>query len=75
MLAAAVAWVAIVIAVTIWAIPVFAQPLGSGLECPPGPCPPRTTVEWFPSMVTGVIVASFLVAAVAGVARLVRRAS
>jgi hypothetical protein len=69
---AALLWTALVVALTAWAIPVWAQPVGCAL----GPCPgpQRSTVEWFPSLATGAFGASFIVALLVGVVQLVRRA-
>jgi hypothetical protein len=70
----AVVWVAIVVTITIWAIPVFAQPVGCGLEGPPT-CTPRLTVEWLPSLTMGVVAASVVVGVLIGLWGLVRRLS
>jgi len=60
-----VLWVVIVCIVTIWAIPVVAQPVGCGLQACPGP--QRTTVEWSKSVASGVLVASAVIGLLAGI--------
>jgi hypothetical protein len=64
----AVVWVAIVAGVTMWAIPVTAQPVGCGLEGPPS-CTPRLTVEWLPNLVMGVVAASVVVGVLIGLTK------
>jgi Na+/proline symporter len=67
-LALVIVWVAVAAAVTVWAIPVFAQPVGCGLEGPPT-CTPRLTVEWLPSLTMGVVAASVVVAVLVGLTK------
>jgi len=55
------AWLLVMVVVTQLALPVFANVAGPGLQCPPTTCPTRTTTEWLPSLLVGVIAASLAV--------------
>lgn len=68
----AVVWLVAAAAVTAWAIPVFAQPVGCGLG---RPCTARQSVEWLPSLATGAVAASVLVGLLVGAARALRSLS
>lgn len=68
-------WIVVLGVVANWAIPVFAN-VGSGPQCEVLPCEPNyLTTEWFPVLATGVITASVVTAALAGVVLLLRRRS
>lgn len=71
-LAVVIVWVAVAVGVTIWAIPVNAQPIGCGLG-PPPPCTPHLSVEWVPSLMMGATAASIVIAVLIGVRSLIRR--
>jgi hypothetical protein len=64
-IAGVMVWIVVMVVVAIWAIPVFAQPIGGALQdCSPSPCP--TTVEWFPVLTTAAISASIVTGLFAG---------
>lgn len=75
-LAGLVLWVVVMVVVTSLAIPVFAN-VASGPEpvCPPtcAPQPQQLTTEWLPSLASGFLAASALLALCWGVVRVVRR--
>jgi hypothetical protein len=59
--AALAAWIVILIVVANWAVPVFANVEGPGLQCSASVCPTVTTVEWVPILLTGGVAASLVV--------------
>ena len=56
------AWIVIMVAVANWAVPVFANVEGYGLECTLNACPRTvTTVEWVPIVLSGAAAATLVV--------------
>lgn len=56
------AWIVIMVAVANWAVPVFANVEGYGLECTLNACPRTvTTVEWVPIVLSGAVAAALVV--------------
>jgi hypothetical protein len=67
-----VLWLVVLVVVTQWAIPVFAN-VGSGPPCEGASCPTAATTEWLPSLVVAAIAASLVVAALWGAFAAIRR--
>jgi hypothetical protein len=62
-IAALVIWILVLMIVANWAVPVFANVEGGGLQCDAAVCPTHTTVEWVPILLTGSVAATFVVGA------------
>jgi hypothetical protein len=70
-IAGVMVWIVVLVIVTAWAIPVFAQPIGGALQdCSPSRCP--TTIEWFPVLTTAAILATIATGLAAGTWMLIR---
>jgi len=57
-------WIVILVVVANWAVPVFANVEGYGLQCTLNVCPRTvTTVEWVPIVLSGAVAATLVVGA------------
>jgi len=60
-MAALAVWIVVLFVVANWAVPVFANVEGPGLQCDTSVCPTVTTVEWLPILLTGAVAATLVV--------------